>query len=74
MMPFRSYQSVRQHLDALGMFHMELGLERIRRVLAALGLDGPHFAVVQVRGTNGKGSTSAFLASLCAAHGCRTGL
>lgn len=73
-MPFRSYQSVRRHLDALGMFHMELGLERMRRVLAALGLERPTFAVVQVLGTNGKGSTSAFLASLCAAHGCRTGL
>ncbi|MBD5627609.1 MAG: bifunctional folylpolyglutamate synthase/ dihydrofolate synthase [Desulfovibrio sp.] len=73
-MPFRSYQGVRQHLDALGMFHMELGLERMRRVLTALGLERPPFAVVQVLGTNGKGSTSAFLASLCAAHGCRTGL
>ncbi|MDE6735160.1 MAG: bifunctional folylpolyglutamate synthase/ dihydrofolate synthase [Desulfovibrio sp.] len=73
-MPFRSYLSARQHLDALGMFHMELGLDRMRRVLAALGLERPPFAVVQVLGTNGKGSTSAFLASICAAHGCRTGL
>lgn len=73
-MPFRSFREVREHLDALGMFHMELGLHRIRRVLAALGLERPPFAVVQVLGTNGKGSTSAFLASLCTAHGCRAGL
>lgn len=73
-MPFRSYQSVRRHLDALGMFHMELGLDRMRRVLKALDMERPPFAIVQVLGTNGKGSTSAFLASLCAAHGCRAGL
>lgn len=73
-MPFRSFQDVCEHLDALGMFHMELGLGRIRRVLAALGLERPPFTVVQVLGTNGKGSTCAFLASLCAAHGVRTGL
>lgn len=73
-MPFRSFQGVRAHLDALGMFHMELGLGRMRRVLAALDLERPPFKVVQVLGTNGKGSTSAFLESLCAAHGCRTGL
>ncbi|WP_300129162.1 cyanophycin synthetase, partial [Desulfovibrio sp.] len=73
-MPFRSFSGVRKHLDALGMFHMELGLGRIRRVLAELGLERPPFAVVQVLGTNGKGSTSAFLASLCAAHGVRPGL
>ncbi|MBD5557186.1 MAG: bifunctional folylpolyglutamate synthase/ dihydrofolate synthase [Desulfovibrio sp.] len=73
-MPFRSFRDVREHLDALGMFHMELGLGRIRRVLAALGLERPPFTVVQVLGTNGKGSTCAFLASLCAAHGVRAGL
>lgn len=73
-MPFRSFRGVREHLDALGMFHMELGLGRIRGVLAALGLERPPFTVVQVLGTNGKGSTCAFLASLCAAHGVRTGL
>lgn len=73
-MPFHSFRDVREHLDGLGMFHMELGLGRIRRVLAALGLERPPFTVVQVLGTNGKGSTCAFLASLCAAHGVRTGL
>lgn len=73
-MAFRSFRAIQEHLDGLGMFHMELGLGRIRRVLAALGLERPPFAVVQVLGTNGKGSTSAFLESLCAAHGCRTGL
>lgn len=73
-MQFCNFQSVLRHLDTLGMFHIELGLERMRHVLAALNLERPPFVVVQVLGTNGKGSTSAFLASLCVAHGCRTGL
>ena len=73
-MPFCSLQDVLRHLDALGLFHMDLGLDRMRRVLRALKLERPPFVVVQVAGTNGKGSTSAFLGALCAAHGCRTGL
>lgn len=73
-MPFRNFQDIRRHLDALGMFHMDFGLDRMRRTLGALDLERPPFPVVQVLGTNGKGSTSAFLAALCAAHGCRVGL
>ncbi len=53
---------------------MRLGLERVRRLLAALG--DPHLAVpvVLVAGTNGKGSTAALLAAICRAAGYRTGL
>ncbi|WP_308620188.1 glutamate ligase domain-containing protein [uncultured Desulfovibrio sp.] len=73
-MPFHDFQGIQRHLDALGMFHMDLGLDRMRRALAALDLERPPFVVAQVLGTNGKGSTAAFLAELCAAHGCRAGL
>lgn len=73
-MPFRDFQDIRRHLDALGMFHMDLGLDRMRRALTALDLEHPPFVVAQVLGTNGKGSTAAFLAELCTAHGCRVGL
>ena len=73
-MAFRNFQEIRSHLDALGMFHMDLGLDRMRRTLAALGLERPPFVIAQVLGTNGKGSTSAFLAGLCTTHGCRVGL
>lgn len=51
---------------------MEPGLERIRQALARSGY--PAFPVAQVLGTNGKGSTSAFLDSLGRAHGLVTGL
>lgn len=71
---FATYDDVQAHLDRLGMFHMDLGLGRMERVLDALGLTAPPFAVAQVVGTNGKGSTSTFLATIGTAHGLRTGL
>lgn len=72
--PFASYDDVQAHLDRLGMFHMDLGLGRIEHVLDALSLAAPPFTVAQVVGTNGKGSTSTFLAAIGTAHGLRTGL
>ncbi|HEU6437998.1 MAG TPA: bifunctional folylpolyglutamate synthase/dihydrofolate synthase [Nitratidesulfovibrio sp.] len=72
--PFATYNDVQAHLDGLGMFHMDLGLGRMERVLDALGLAAPPFTVAQVVGTNGKGSTSTFLAAIGTAHGLRTGL
>ncbi len=52
---------------------VKLGLENIKEVLAALG--SPHCAlpVVHVAGTNGKGSTCAYLASILTAAGYKVG-
>jgi len=69
-----SYQEILAHLDTLGMFHMDLRLERMEQGLSSLGLLAPAHAVAQIVGTNGKGSTSNFLASLGKAHGITTGL
>lgn len=71
---FTTPADIQQHLDSLGLFHMDMGLGRMRRALAALDIARPPFIVAQVLGTNGKGSTSAFLASLALEHGCRVGL
>ncbi len=71
---FQNYSSLAAYLDSLGMFRMRPGLARITAVLRRLDLLRPPFTVVQVVGTNGKGSTSTMLASLAAAHGLRTGL
>ena len=62
------------YLDSLGQFRMQPGLERITSVLERLGITALPCPVVQIVGTNGKGSTAAFLASLAAAHGVTTGL
>jgi dihydrofolate synthase / folylpolyglutamate synthase len=52
---------------------VKLGLENIKEVLAALG--DPHcvLPVVHVAGTNGKGSTCAYLASILTAAGYKVG-
>ncbi|MEM8959931.1 MAG: Mur ligase family protein [Acidobacteriota bacterium] len=52
---------------------IELGLERLRPVLRALDQPQDAMPVVLVTGTNGKGSTSALLASMVRAAGYRVG-
>lgn len=52
---------------------MELGLERVRAVLARLGWQGAPWPVVTVAGTNGKGSVVALLEAACLAAGRRVG-
>ncbi|SNR92245.1 bifunctional folylpolyglutamate synthase/dihydrofolate synthase [Desulfurobacterium atlanticum] len=48
------------------------GLERIKKAVASLDFSFPPSVIVA--GTNGKGSTSSFIASILKAHGVRTGL
>jgi len=62
-------------LDYLERLHpksMEFGLERIGAVRVRLGL-APEFALITVSGTNGKGSTCAFLESFLRYAGYRVG-
>ena len=53
---------------------MKLGLDNIRKLLAALGDPQSNYRKVQVAGTNGKGSVCAFLNSICVAAGIKTGM
>jgi dihydrofolate synthase/folylpolyglutamate synthase len=52
---------------------IELGLERVRTVWQRLGAPAPAPLVITVSGTNGKGSTVAFLEAMLAAGGRRVG-
>lgn len=52
---------------------IELGLERVGRVLDTMGLRHPKHAVITVAGTNGKGSSVAMLESILRAAGYRVG-
>ncbi|MDQ7834188.1 MAG: Mur ligase family protein [Humidesulfovibrio sp.] len=61
-----------EHLENLGLFHMDLGLDRMAAFVARAGR--PRFPVLHVVGTNGKGSTATILAELLRAHGLRVGL
>lgn len=62
----------------LGLGHetlaIKLGLRNTELLLAALDNPERAFTVVQIAGTNGKGSTAAMLDSICRAAGIRTGL
>lgn len=68
------YPAFEASLHSLGLFHMEFGLHRMHAALAALSLTTLPHLTIQVVGTNGKGSTGAFLTALLAAHGLPTGL
>ncbi|WP_150427455.1 bifunctional tetrahydrofolate synthase/dihydrofolate synthase [Dechloromonas sp. CZR5] len=64
-----------QHLEGLhpkGQAGIELGLDRIRLVKEALG-QVQHCPVIIVGGTNGKGSTCAYLANIIDRAGYRVG-
>ncbi len=74
-MAFTTFENVLEHLNSLGLFHMDFALDRMQAGLEALGLATElPYVVVQTVGTNGKGSTSTFLASLGRAHGLTVGL
>jgi len=52
---------------------IELGLERVREVAARQGLDKPASRVITVGGTNGKGSTVAFIEAIARAAEMKVG-
>ncbi|HJT65926.1 MAG TPA: NUDIX domain-containing protein [Pyrinomonadaceae bacterium] len=62
----------------LGLGHetltIKLGLRNTELLLQALDNPEHNYLVVQIAGTNGKGSTAAMLDSICRAAGIRTGL
>src|SRR5512140_1237772 len=62
------------YLSTLEPLGMRFGLERVQRALAALGHPERAYPILQVGGTNGKGSTCAMAAAALGAAGHRTGL
>jgi dihydrofolate synthase/folylpolyglutamate synthase len=62
------------YLDTLEPLGMRFGLERVERALDALGHPERAYPILQVAGTNGKGSTCAMAAAALRAAGHRTGL
>ncbi|MEM9486742.1 MAG: Mur ligase family protein, partial [Cyanobacteria bacterium P01_F01_bin.116] len=60
-------------LASYGRFGVNLGLDRIRHLLARLGNPQNQVPIVHVAGTNGKGSVCAYVASVLSAAGYRVG-
>lgn len=63
-----------EYLESRLMFGMVPGLESTRALCDALGNPEKKFRSIHVVGTNGKGSTSYYLAGVLQAHGLKTGL
>jgi dihydrofolate synthase/folylpolyglutamate synthase len=68
-----SLERAEDHLLSLELFGMRFGLERMRRLLTALGSPQERFDAIHVVGTNGKSSTVRMTAALLEAHGVRAG-
>ena len=62
-----------QWIEQLHPRQIELGLDRVQIVQKNLHIDRPSFVVITVAGTNGKGSTVAWLQSMLLAAGHRVG-
>jgi dihydrofolate synthase/folylpolyglutamate synthase len=62
-----------RYLDSLEMFGMRFGLERMRRLMTALGSPQERFGAIHVLGSNGKSSTARMIAALLEQAGARTG-
>jgi dihydrofolate synthase / folylpolyglutamate synthase len=62
-----------RYLLSLELFGMRFGLDRMRRLMTALGHPERAFASIHVVGTNGKSSTTRMIAAILAQHGLPTG-
>jgi dihydrofolate synthase/folylpolyglutamate synthase len=61
------------YLLGLELFGMRFGLDRMRRLLVALGEPQARFGTIHVVGTNGKSSTVRMTAAILQRHGLSTG-
>ena len=71
--PHVNLREAEEHLLGLELFGMRFGLDRMHRLMTALGMPQRRFASVHVVGTNGKSSTVRFLAAILRRHGLRVG-
>ena len=73
--PGDGYDRVIRDLFGRRRFGAKLNLGRVHRGLARLGSPQKHFPyVIQIGGTNGKGSTARFVEAILTCSGVRTGL
>ncbi len=68
------YKEARDFIASTRVFGSRLGLERIKDLCRMLGDPQDGMKFVHIAGTNGKGSTAAFVANILQQAGYRTGL
>ena len=64
---------ITSYLQSFQRFGVNLGLTRIKKLLAALGNPEQKIPLIHVAGTNGKGSVSAYLSSVLTTAGYQVG-
>lgn len=70
----KNYQETIRYLYQLQYSGIKLGLENISRLLAYLGNPQEKWPAIHIAGTNGKGSTAAFIYNILRETGLRVGL
>ena len=68
------YEKIKNILTSQEKFHISLGLERILKILELLKNPQKKLKIIQVAGTNGKGSTCRLLAEILILSGYKTAL
>ena len=66
--------SALDYLYGLQLFGVKLGLQRMRKLMELLNFPYRKFPAIHVAGTNGKGSTCAFISSILSESGYKVGL
>ena len=69
-----TYQECVDYIMSVPLFGKKLGTDNLNQILELMGHPEQCCPVVHVAGTNGKGSTCSFLASILTETGCRVGL
>ncbi|MBE8950311.1 MAG: bifunctional folylpolyglutamate synthase/dihydrofolate synthase [Quinella sp. 3Q1] len=70
----RTYNDALKYLERLCQFGVKEGLERTKKLAAALDNPQNFYRTIHVTGTNGKGSVCAMLAEILKVHGLKVGL
>lgn len=68
-----NYTETLNYIHSLGNFSLPAGLDRIKKVMNALGNPQDSFKSIHIAGTNGKGSVTAFVSSVFKTAGYKTG-
>jgi dihydrofolate synthase/folylpolyglutamate synthase len=68
------YKSALRFILSRELFGMKLGLENISNLLNSLGHPEKKLAAIHIAGTNGKGSTAAYIDSILRKAGYKTGI
>jgi dihydrofolate synthase / folylpolyglutamate synthase len=68
-----TFEQAERYLLGLELFGMRFGLDRMRRLMTALGTPQERFRSIHVVGTNGKSSTARMASAILERHGIRTG-